>query len=67
MAILGFIVLLLVGGMLVVWAVGAAFATVAFSGEVEWPPVLVFGGVGGLILWYAFVNAPFTIVFGAAA
>jgi hypothetical protein len=67
MAIIGFLLLVTVGLVLVVYAIGAAFVTVGFSGKVEWPPVLVFGGVGGLILWYAFVNAPFTIVFGAAA
>jgi len=67
MAILGFIVLVMVGLVLVGYAIGAAFVTVGFAGKVEWPPVLVFGGVGVLILWYAFVNAPFTIVFGAAA
>jgi len=67
MAIIGFIFLLVVGLVLVVYAIGAAFVTVGFAGKVEWPPVLVFGGVGVLLLWYAFVNAPFTIVFGAAA
>lgn len=67
MAIIGFLLLVVVGLVLVVWAIGAAFVTAGFAGKVEWPPVLVFGGAGGAILWYAFVNAPFTIVFGAAA
>jgi hypothetical protein len=67
MAILGFIVLVMVGLVLVAYAIAAASVTASFAGKVEWPPVLVFGGVGALILWYAFVNAPFTIVFGAAA
>jgi len=67
MAIIGFILLVIVGLVLVVYAIAAASATASFAGKVEWPPVLVFGGVGGLILWCAFVNAPFTIVFGAAA
>jgi len=67
MAIIGFLLLVIVGLALVVYAIAAASATASFAGKVEWPPVLVFGGVGALILWYAFVNAPFTIVFGAAA
>lgn len=67
MAILGFIFLVIVGLVLVVYAIAAASVTAGFAGKVEWPPVLVFGGAGALILWCAFVNAPFTIVFGAAA
>ena len=67
MAIIGFLLLVIVGLVLVGYAIGAAFVTVGFAGKVEWPPVLVFGGVGVMLLWYAFVNAPFTIVFGAAA
>lgn len=67
MAIIGFLLLVVVGLLLVVYAIAAASVTAGFAGKVEWPPVLVFGGVGVLLLWYAFVNAPFTIVFGAAA
>jgi len=67
MAIIGFIFLVVIGLILVVWAIGAAWLTAGFSGNVEWPPVLVFGGCGCVILWYALCNAPFTIAFGAAA
>lgn len=67
MAIIGFIFLLIVGLVLVGYSIGAAFVTVGFAGKVDWPPVLVFGSLGALILWCAFLNAPFTIVFGAAA
>ena len=49
MAILGFLLLVIVGLVLVAYAIAAASATASFAGKVEWPPVLVFGGVGALI------------------
>lgn len=63
MAIIGFIVLVLIGLYFAAQAVGGALLSLAFSGKFPWG----FSGVCGAIafgLWYvAFTNIPFSVTF----
>lgn len=62
MAIVGFLLVCVIGAVLVFQGIAAAFVVGIFSGGLKksWG-LLVFAVIGALMLWWAFANSPFTV------
>jgi hypothetical protein len=65
MAVIGFICLTILGFLLIVDSLQSAIGWYALSGRIttEYFFFIVPLIIGGLMLWYAFSNMPFTIFF----
>lgn len=61
MEIVGFIALIVVGLWFVVAGIGGVICGFGLTGKVLWPAV-IFGIIGLIVLYLAFINSPFTIV-----
>jgi hypothetical protein len=61
MAIVGFILVCIIGIYLVVAGLGGWIGLGAFGGFHKTWGFLIFTVIGALILWWAFNNSPFTI------
>lgn len=66
MAIIGFIVLLLIGAYFAFCAIGGAMVSVGFSGKFPWAYSGLFALLSALVFYFAFHHAPFTITFAGA-
>ena len=62
MEVLGFLFLLFVGGYFLVAGIAGTYASYAFSGK-SMPVATVFFIIGCAVLYLAFGNMPFTIIF----
>ena len=57
---IGFIGLLLLGGMMVAQGLGMYGVLLGFSGRHSWQ-ALAFAGLGVVVLYFTIVNAPFSV------
>lgn len=60
MEIVGFIALLLIGLFVFVQGTGLMYVVYGFSGRFSWPGLIV-AIVGGVIVYFTIMHAPFTI------
>lgn len=65
MALIGFGSILIIGLLMLVAGIVAASITMSFSGRIEWPPVVIFCGIGGSLVYFALTHSPIMIVWGA--
>lgn len=61
LALIGFVVLLLLGGGFCFVGLFAGFVTGMFSGRFDWVPFFFFTGVGAILLCIAFKLSPISI------
>lgn len=66
MALISFLAVVLIGAALIVAGVAAASITLAFSGRVEWPPVVFLCGIGSALIYLAATHSPIAISWSAA-
>ena len=63
MAIIGFIVLVLIGLYCMYCAVAMSMLSLGFAGKMPWAYFIVMGGLGTMFLYFAVVNSPVHVTF----
>lgn len=63
MAIIGFIVLVLIGLYFAAQAVGGALVSLGFAGVFPWGFSGICGAIAALLWYVAFTNIPFSVTF----
>jgi len=61
LAIIGFIVLVALGGYLLFATWGIIMVSVGLTGKFPWLQAFIFFGLACGVLYFAFVNSPFTL------
>lgn len=64
MEILDFFLCLIIGSACGLYSLICWWTMRIFSDNIEWAPVLMFAGISVGMLYFAFSNSPFSIVYG---